>query len=233
MAYRELHFNNKSSFKSFGLYIESFNITPPIPVIKEETVPYRSGSFDFSNVNSKNRLFSNRTINAVLFWKSKNNDDLFEAYSEIQMWLLNCFYSDISFDGILGCYKGKVKSISNIALLRTTGKLTITFECEPYKYNNYGNYIWDSFEFDTGVASVNVFRVSESTNISIDNKGIAVIPTISVYANTDITLIFKNKKYVLSPGDNFNNDMLLENGINNMSLIGDGLIEFNFVENRF
>lgn len=235
MVYRELHFNNKSSFSSFGLYIESFNITPPTPVIIEETIPYRSGSYDFSRINNKNRIFSNRNITIVLFWKSKNNDCLFETYSEIQMWLLNCFYSDIRLDGILGNYRGKVKSISNIALLRTTGKLTITFECESYKYNNYCDYIWDDFNFNTDISLINKFSISKNTNITINNKGIATVPTISINSNAPVTLILKNKKYELNQGDNFNNDILLENGRNDILLLcdSDGDIEFNFIEKKF
>lgn len=230
--YRQLYFNNKKSFEDFNLYIESFSISPPVPIVKEERIPYRSGTLDFSMVNS-NRLFQNRIIEVTLFWKSDTNDNLFNQYSDIQMWLLNCFSSKISFDGITGEYVGKVREISDIALLKYSGRLTVNFECEPYKSNPYGEYLWDSFNFSKDNAPINIFAIDGDRNLTIHNDGISITPTITLYGDSSMQLIINSKRYTLNKGDNLIHDIVLENGDNNISLIGTGTIEFNFIENKF
>ena len=87
MLIREFYFNNKKSFTDYNLYIEKFEIQPPAPIIKEVSIPYRNGSYDFSKVNSPERNFSNRLINITVFWKSIDNIELFKVYSQLQNWL--------------------------------------------------------------------------------------------------------------------------------------------------
>ena len=224
---RQLHFNNKSSFDDFGLYIEKFYIHAPTPKTFEENIPYVNGSINFDRViNFGERLYNNRNIDITLFYKSTDNIALFNSLSDIQTWLLNTLNSEIVIDGIDGFYVGKVSNISNLELLRRTGKLSLTFNCYPFRLLNYGEDIWDTFNFNLDVTEYTSYTINNSLNIDIVNRGVSVSPTIE--CSSDMNLIINGINFNLKAGINNIKKLKLKNGVNNIWVNGNGTININF-----
>lgn len=230
MLIREFYFNNKKSFTDYNLYIEKFEIQPPVPIVKEVSIPYRNGSYDFSKANSPERNFSNRLINITVFWKSIDNIELFKAYSQLQNWLFTPFSSEIIIDNISGIFKGKVKSISSIEILKRIAKFTITFECDPFKYNEFGNQIWDIFNFEKDISAINYFTIPNKCLVF--NSGLDVYPTFILESEVECELIYNNITYKLAPGLN-NNILKLSPGLNKLTVNGTGALTINFTEKSF
>lgn len=226
-GYRQLHFNNKSSFDNFGLYIEKFNIHAPTPKTFQENIPYSNGSINFDRViNFGERLYNNRNIDITLFYQRTDSRALFNSLSDIEIWLLNTLNSEIVIDGIDGFFVGKVTNISSIELLRRTGKLNLTFNCYPFRLLDYGKDIWDTFNFNLDVTEYTFYTIKNSLNIEIVNRGLTVSPTIE--CSSDMTLIMNEITFNLKAGINNIKKLKFKNGSNNILVNGNGTININF-----
>ncbi|MFR9071502.1 MAG: hypothetical protein ACLVIU_14160 [Paraclostridium sp.] len=225
--YRQFHFNKQSSFKDFGLYIEKFKINPPNPIIIKETIPFRSGSFDFSGIlNDGEREYSDRSIEITLFYQQRDSKVLYNWFDEIQMWLLNTIESELKIDNIRGYFKARVSSITDLNFLRKTGKVKVNFDCYPFKFEEFAEDIWDEFNFITDVTEFNFFEVDNTKEILIINKGVSVVPNI--VCSNEMNLTINNKTFNLKQGKNYIRRLKLKNGENHITVSGSGTIEFLF-----
>ncbi|CEN23111.1 Phage-related protein [[Clostridium] sordellii] len=227
--YRQIYFNNKHSFEDFDLYIEHFKINSPTPKIIKETIPFRSGSFDFSSIfNDGERQYSDRTIEITFFYQKRDSKVLYNWFDEIQMWLLNVVESELIIENIRGYFKARVASTTDLNFLRRTGKFKVIFDCAPFKFERYASDIWDEFNFITDVTEFNFFEVVDSKDILIINKGVSIVPDI--VCSSDMTITIRNKTFNLKKGTNHIRKLKLKNGENHIKVTGSGTIEFLFIK---
>ena len=213
-----LKFNNKSS-EDFKLGIVKVRLGTPKPNLITEKVPHCNGTFDFSTIATGGlKTYSDRIISVDFNYVSDGQEDLYNKFSEITSWLLAAPKGILTFNYIGGNYTGQCTQISNLNSFVNYGSFTAQFTCNPFLDCGAASaYIWDTFSFITGIASINIYKVNTGETIEIQNEGVGVNPTI----NTDVAIsISINKKiYNLNIGDNKIFGLNLVNGENKIKII--------------
>lgn len=225
---RQMLFNSKKSFEDFGLYIESFKIGKPVPKNFTVTVPYMNGSLDFSKaLNDKRRIYSTRQIEVTFFFNEVDNISLFEKYDLISMWLLSPFESKLQFEGIRGYFIGKVTHIDEMKSVKRILKLKVNFECQAFKYLEFGEDIWDDFNFNLDVTEYSFYNITEvGQKILLVNQGLTIPPKI--ICSTDLNITVNGSNFNLKKGENYIKKLILLNGENEIQANSIGTIQFEF-----
>lgn len=223
---REIHINNKSSYKDFNLKIIDMDIQAPTPRKILETVPYLNGSYDFSRIfNYGERVFDNRKIDINFYYLVKDKSILYAIYSDICTWLYS-LNGEFKIDGIRESFKGSVINLTSFKTFSISGKFKAEFECYPFKFENYGLDLWDDFNFESDVTEINSYEINGLKDITLINKGRSISPNISCSSN--MTLSINNKTFNLNKGENNIKSLRLKTGENIINIQGTGTINFNF-----
>ena len=109
------------------------------------------------------------------------------------------------------------------------GKLKAIFSAYPFKISTTyeGNNLWDSFNFEVDVLQDTKFTVNGSSNVNIYNSSaIDIEPTI--IASSKFEIIKDSKKFIVEAGESKDYRFKLKKGENNITLRGNGTIEFRF-----
>ncbi|MGL5245831.1 MAG: hypothetical protein ACRC7R_11710 [Sarcina sp.] len=223
---KEVHINNKSSYKDFNLKIIDMDIQSPIPRKITETVPYLNGAYDFSRIfNFGERVYDNRKIDINFYYLVKDKTILYSVYSSICTWLYN-LNGEFKIDTIRESFRGSVVNLTSFKTFSISGKFKAEFECYPFKLEDYGFDLWDDFNFETDVTETNSYEINEIKNITLINKGISKAPNINCSSN--MTLTINNKTFNLNKGENNIKTLRLKTGENKLIVKGNGRITFNF-----
>ncbi len=227
-----LTFNGKNSWVDFNAYLNYFQPSYPSPQIISITIPYMSGSYDFSTTGSNGeQVFTDRTVNFSLEFIELDQKKLIQIYNSVIDWLFGdgqkheLIYS-IEPDM---CYKAKVVEISSFENLVTTGQIKGSFLAEPFKYGiEYvqDNWIWDIFNFEEDIIQTLRFDVNGTLDITINNVSRTSTPVI--ISDSNFNLIKDGITYNIVSGENNLFNFRLKNGENNIRVLGTGNIEFKY-----
>jgi phage-related protein len=148
----------------------------------------------------------------------------------IENWLLGTNSKSILIDEDLkGYYYMAECTDVNFDNYYSFGLIDITFTAYPFKIGEAyeGNNLWDSFNFELDVLQDTKFTVNGTLSVSIYNPSVIDIePEIIASSQFEITL--DNKKYVVEVGTSKDYRFKLKKGANNLTLKGNGTIEFRF-----
>lgn len=223
-------YNSKHSYNDIGLIMDSKQISPPGKIKIKDTVPFMSGTYDFSTIGTNGEpVYGEREIKVILGLPTRSKEKLHVFYSQILEWLQDTGRQQLIFDDICDYYfMAEVESASSFEEMLKFGKLTVNFTCQPFKIgvNLEGSDIWDTFNFEVDVAQDTEFDITGSKTVNIINVGRLVCPTINTNASMSIT--FHSNTYNLAIGDNKFYDLKLQPGDNNMTVNGTGHIKFIF-----
>lgn len=222
-----LEFNNRSSL-DFNLGIVSVKLGSPKPNLITETIPYSNGSIDFSTIATGGiQTYSDRTISVDFNYLEDTKASMYKVYSKITSWLLGASKGTLTFNYIDGIFTGKCTQISDLQTFVRGAKFTVTFTCNPLvDCGQYGDYIWNTFNFLIDIADMPVHTVSTGDIITIFIDGVTVNPTINA---TDVaTIELNNKQYNLVVGDNKIFGLTLQNGQNNINIISASNVTLTF-----
>ena len=223
-------YNNKHSFNDFGLkrYNSKEHKAPAKNKIYK-TVPFMNGSYDFSNLYGSN-CYNERKLEYEFLIKARNSTELELKRMQVDQWLLSSNSKTPLIDDNLPGYYYKAECISTeFEDLINTGKLKAIFTAYPFKIGESyeGNNLWDSFNFELDVLQDTKFAVNGISSVSIYNSSVIDIePEIIASNGFEITL--DNKKYVVEAGTSKDYRFKLKKGSNNLTLKGNGTIEFRF-----
>ena len=222
-------FNSKHN-DDIGLVMHSKSIeSPPKKKIKE-TAPFMNGSYDFSTVGSNGEItYSERKITVIFGLPAETKEKLEVLYSKALEWLVDIGKSKLVFDVIKDYYfMAEVEETSSFEQTMEFGLLTVTFVADPFKssIDYIGSNIWDTFNFEEDYLEESYYNVEGTDEIMVYNPGRTVRPI--VYCSVPMTLIQKGKSYTLSPGDNKIYGFYLTNGKNNLTITGNGIMNFLF-----
>ena len=221
--------NNKHSFKDFGLTIKSKNINIPQKNKIKETIPFMNGSYDFSNIYGST-TYQERELNYVFNLQAKNKIELNIKKISIVNWIMeNSTKEPLFDDSIPGYY-----FLAECEDIKPTEKgnyleLSVTFIAYPFKIGEAyeGNNLWDSFNFELDVLQDTKFTVNGASSVSIYNSSIIDIQP-SIITSSQFEIILENKKYTINAGTSKDYRFKLKPGTNNLTLKGNGTIEFKF-----
>ena len=149
---------------------------------------------------------------------------------EIENWLLSSNSKTPLIDDNLPGYYYKAECISTeFEDLVKIGKLKATFTAYPFKVGEAyeGNNLWDSFNFELDVLQDTKFTVNDVLNVSIYNHSSIDIEHV-VVASSQFEVIKDNISYLFEAGESKNYRFKFKPGVNNLTLKGNGTIEFKF-----
>lgn len=225
---RGITFNEKHSIKDFALYVAELDISPPSKKKIKKSVPFMQGSYDFSLLYGTN-TFNERTLSYTFEIIADNPMMLNVIKTQINNWLLGCGQCQLYDDAIPGFYfLAECTDISEKDDRYGT-VLNITFIAYPFKIGETyeGNNLWDSFNFELDVLQDTEFIVNGISSVSIYNSSVIDIePTIITSSQFEIVL--DNKEYTIKAGTSKDYRFKFKPGANNLTLKGNGTIEFRF-----
>ena len=174
--------------------------------------------------------YTERKLEYEFLIKADNNKDLELKRMDIENWLLSSSTKTKLFDDNLDGYYYNAECISTeFEDINNIGKLKAIFTAYPFKISSEyeGNNLWDSFNFEKDILQDTKFTVNGISSVSIYNPSIIDIePEIIASSGFEITL--DNKKYVVNAGNSKDYRFKLKPGTNNLTLKGNGTIEFRF-----
>ena len=225
---RGITFNGKHSIKDFDLYVESLDISPPKKIKIKETIPFMSGFYDFSLLYGSNP-FEERTLKYSFEVLGDSQCDLNILKTRINNWLMSSGQVELEDDAILGFYFLAECTEINENDERDKTTLSATFLAYPFKIGKSyeGNNLWDDFNFELDVLQDTKFTVNGSSDVNIYNPSIIDIEP-SIIASSQFEIVLDNKKYTVNSGTSKDYRFKLKKGNNNITLKGNGTIEFKF-----
>lgn len=209
---KQFKFNDLGTYETWGLLLApSYVIGVPEAKTIKIHVPGRSGDIDLTETLNGGVAFENRNIEAtfVMMPTIKNRKRLLSnIIGEIHGKKVKIFEPDIDTH----YYIGRI----NVGALEDDHpvfRFPITAECEPYRYKK-----------DLTV----VTEVVVGTQIiSLANEEIDTVPTIT--SSAPCTIRFKNAQWSINEGTNMI-ALVLSRGINELTVIGDTTITFEYQE---
>ena len=154
-------YNNKHSFREFGLtMLSQREMQPPAKKKITVTVPFMSGSYDFSNLYNSSH-FEERTLEYRFLTKVANVEALEAKKIAIENWLLNGNQKTVLKDDTLKGYY-YLAECTNVQVeeMHTIGKIKALFTAYPFKIcEDYeGKLLWDNFNFELDVLQETKFQ---------------------------------------------------------------------------
>ena len=223
-------YNNKHSFNDLGLTVLNTRVIETPSKIKiTETIPFMNGSYDFSNLYGGN-CYTERKLEYEFLIKANNSMELEFKRMSVENWLLSSNSKTKLFDDNIPnyYYLAECESI-DFEDLNNMGKLKAYFIAYPFKISEAyeGNNLWDSFNFESDVLQDTKFTVNGYANVNIYNSS-AIDIEPAIIASSEFEIIKDSKKFIVEAGESKDYRFKLKKGNNNITLKGNGTIEFRF-----
>lgn len=213
------------TYDRFGIYLAGKTIGSPDPYVYQVQVPGRDGMLDLTDELYGSVKYKNRKLQ-IQFLIPDVASKWAIIYSEIAdalhgKKLYVTFDEDKSYS-----YYGRV-TINKFATARHKGTITLDVDAEPYKIYNadpYTDWLWDPFDFRSGVIQNHSWNVSGSLNIELRN-GKRHSETEWWAVNT-VTIVINGSRYTVQGGSVWRQlPIVLEEGITNVTIQGNGLVK--------
>ena len=198
--------------EEFGLLPKQVIISSPKAKTYLVPVPGRNGSLDFTEALTDGQVvYDDRLLTITMYCFAED-----EQLPEMEVACRNALHGR-KLNIMLDCdpgyyYRGRLSvdwvSEDNIDIA------TITATCDPYKYKLS--------------PTVREYDVKGTLSIGPLNDRMPTIPTVTTDA--EITVQYKGKTIVFSPGTRRSPDLLFLEGYNDMVLTGTGHIKFEYQE---
>lgn len=216
------------SYADFGLIIKSKKIYLPSKNKIELTVPFMDGSYDFSGIYGE-QTYSDRPLEYV-FYLSVDEPNLIEIYGEkVINWLLDGYRSRLEDDELPRYYfMAECVSADYKVISCNIWEITASFKAYPYKIGiNYeGHDLWDEYSIEDYAQPV-YFSVHDSISIMLYNPSVVSVAPSVICSNT-MTVTMNDTRYTFKEGMTKDHRFKLQKGENQMTVQGNGTIEFKF-----
>lgn len=213
---------------TLGVRIKDYNIQAPTPKTISVDTPFANGGIFLNPLGIP--IFNNRTITITLDYKPKNFADIYFKYSEILTLVYKKEKQQIVFDwDSQFFYFGRCVSCEIEREYDKYATYTLTFECEPYKYDIAiagEPWLWDPFNFLNGIIYSKPTQIVGSGTITLANRLKPVIPIFKV--TQPCTIAWKGKTYKLVTGSNRIADVLLPPGTSTITVTGTTTITVSY-----
>lgn len=227
-------FNGKHSYRDFGVTIAEKNIGYPEKQKIKVQVPFSNIEYDFSEIYGE-QTYTHRTLeytlNVVDLTKPNTTESINILETQISNWLLvgggkRKLYDD-SMPGYY--YLAEVEGGLDFDELWNHGTLTVQFTAYPFMISELpeGHDIWDEFNFELDVAQVTDFQVNGSLQVILYNVGTPSL-TPEIEASSPMQIITDGIIYNVPAGKSKSDEFRLKPGENELTIIGNGTINFLF-----
>ena len=203
------------------------SIQPPKPIVIKQSVPFLSGSYDFSKMGGE-IFYEEREITCKFAIPTENTTLLHMVYSQLLDLTMTDIKLKIGFEDIPYYYFiGSVQNGPNFDEIAQFGTCTIQFMCYPFKICEFeeGNDIWDTFNFELDIFQNVEFDINGSKTITLYNNSSCGIDPI-IQCTSTMTVIKGKQLYTFKAGTTQSWSLRLDKGINNLIVKGIGKIKF-------
>lgn len=222
-------FGDKNSWTDWHLIPTSRPVFNP-PEVKTNYVdiPGMDGGIDISEILSGHPVYKNRTGSFEFIvdpdWKTWS-----VVYSEIANYLHGKKLRAILTDDPTYFYEGRF-SISAWKSSAQYSSITIDYDVEPYKLNVIGTldeWLWDPFNFETGVIQYyKQLEISGSQTFTIIGTNRIASPIFT--ATSDMTATFNGSTYTIPKGTHKIYGLSFVNGVNTITISGNGTLSIDY-----
>lgn len=223
-------FNNKHSFRDFNIKVlNTREIKTPSKRKILETIPFFNGDYDFSNLYG-GTTYDNRQLVYEFIVRSSNQQQLEYKRMNIENWLMGTNEKTKLIDDNTPNFYYLAECIDlDFEDMYVNGTIKATFDAYPFRIGaNYeGNNLWDNFNFESDVLQDTKFTVNGYANVNIYNSS-AIDIEPAIIASSEFEIIKDSKKFIVEAGESKDYRFKLKKGENNITLKGNGTIEFRF-----
>lgn len=202
--------NEKSAFYDWNIVLTKKEIPLPTPKTSLVNIKGADGTLDLSEGLTGDIKYNNRTIK--LTFSMMDDKDYLSLISDLGCYLHGKKTKFVFTDDDGYYYTGRAV-INSWECVQRKGKIVITIDCEPYKY--------DIFE---KVMTINLN--DEEKTMVLTNKRKKVCPIIE--ASGEVYLTWNNRVYQLSEGTQQVIDFILNEGDNIVKFNGVGTIKVSY-----
>lgn len=224
-----IKYNNKHSFKDLDLKVIDRDISESSKTKVTETIPFSNIVYDFSNLYGS-QVFKPKKMVYTFQINEIYKHKLEFKRMEIENWLLyNNSKTKLEDDVVKGYYFLAECTETDFEDLKTYGKIKATFEAYPFRISTLqdGHDIWNEFNFELDMAQDTKFSINGTKTIKLYNNGsIEINPTIT--CSSEMKIIKGNTTYNLLPGTSKSFSFKLDKGLNDLTIVGNGTIEFKW-----
>ncbi len=215
------------SINDLGLVLQTVNVPLPVPKTSIVDVPGADGVIDlteaFGSVKMQNRIIT------MTFTDRDHYRYRYSNGSRVANMLHGKKVQIIFDEDPYYYYYGRL-TFGEFLPNGSTRELTITADCEPYKYDIHEtdeDWLWDPFNFLIGVIrDYGDIAVNGSETVTVIGGQQNTIPVITVDAAMTVT--FNGSTYNLAVGANKNYNIILEPGENELTFTGTGTVSIKF-----
>lgn len=215
------------SKEDLGLILQTVNMPLPLPKTAMVEVPGADGALDltetFGYVKLQSRLITMTFTDMALYNHRYGNQGYISD-------LLHGKKVQIIFDEDPNYFYYGRLTIGEFLPTGATRTVTITADCNPYKYELWMSdepWLWDPFNFETGVIrEYTGITVSGTETVTVAGGQQNTIPTI--ITDAAMTVTFNGNTYNLSAGENKLYDIVLVAGNNTLTFTGTGTVAISF-----
>lgn len=189
----------------FGLRMLSMYIPQPKPKTNIISVPGASGSIDLSEVTGQISYEERSGIEFAFTLMDESYEAFAESMTRIAEWIHGKKLKVIP-DNDLSYYYMCRLSVDGKKSNNVMSTITLTGTAEPFKYDLIASdedWLWDTFDFETGVIREYMDLVIHSTNqsITILGAGKPAVPEFIVTESANLAVVHLGKTYnMLLPG---------------------------------
>ena len=203
---------------------------PPEEIPIKDSVIGMQGDHDFAIALFGERLYENRLLEYVYKGHEYNNDHKLFDKRMLENWLLTGSYMPLYDDNEPLYYY--MARCTGVALESDAGNsktaYTITFDAYPFKIKEVveGSPYWDDYDI-SDYYQESKHTVNGSKMIQFMNTGSTSV-TPKIVASAPFTIFKGNQSLVVGVGTSENKLFKLETGMNALTVMGTGTIEFIF-----
>lgn len=207
---------NNIHTKDLNLHYTDIQITHPEPQTTYLQVPGRNGAIDLTEVNGS-VCYNNGSLVLTFTRREKTMQEWHELVN-LLMSKIHGQKCKIILDSEPDYYYIGRCTVSTVKNDQTSSSLTITVDCEPFKYEiqNRGDpWLWDPFSFVNGaIFQTGYCNVTVSGEYKLNIKHNGGMPVTPVFiCSTDMTVNFNGVSYPLKSGDNKIYDIIIDTDI--------------------
>lgn len=203
-------------------------VNPPKARTKYIEVPGADGFIDLSDMLTGQILYDNRE-GSWEFIVQPGQRLWSKMYSGIMQYIHGNFLKIILEDDPDFYYEGRL-FVNQWLSDKNESKITIGYNLAPYKKYRLESrtWMWDTFNFETDIIrEYKDMVVDGKLIVNVIGEKMASIPTI--ISSGDITLIFNGKEYSLKKGMNRNENIIINDGENQMTFLGYAKVSIDFI----
>ena len=224
---RGVQFGDYHSYDDWGLLLVEKTISPPEPKTEIVDVPGMDGVLDLTEALGAVR-YGNRDLS--FRFKVIDRGKFYNSYTVMANYVHGKKRKVIIDDDPSFYYVGRC-TMGDLEPGKLQSYFDVNVDADPYKYETddamaTGRWLWNPFNFRTGIAQDTAYTVSGTQTITIINRGMTVSPTFT--ASASMSVKFKGKTYSIPKGTTTNYDILLDAGENTLTVTGTGTLTISY-----